>query len=144
MTDTWVNYAVPIGAKIDVRQGEQVQTISVLDFVTRGMKGEYKPTERDRSREGAGGFTGIVFVPNVVERTPPYVEDVTPDSPAAKAGLRPDDLIVYLDGEPVNSIAAWMDMIDRIRPGTLIKLEVRRGDKLVSLELTLAEAAKKK
>jgi S1-C subfamily serine protease len=144
MTDTWVNYAVPIGAKLDVRQGDQVKSVSVLDFVTRGMKGEYKPTERDRSREGAGGFTGIVFVPNVVERTPPYVDDVLPDSPAAKAGLRPDDLIVYLDGEPVNSIAAWMDMVGRIRPGTLIKLEVRRGDKLVSLELTLAELARKK
>lgn len=144
LTDTWVNYAIPIGAKLDVRQGDQVKSVSVLDFVTRGIKGEYKPTERDRSREGAGGFTGIVFVPNVVERTPPYVEDVIPDSPAAKAGLKPDDLIVYLDGEPVNSIAAWKDLIDRIRPGTIIKLEVRRGDKLVSLELTLAEMTRKK
>jgi serine protease Do len=144
MTDTWVNYALPISAKLDVRQGEQVVTLSVLDFVTRGMKGEYKPTVRDKSREGTGGYTGIVFVPNVVERTPPYVEEVQPDSPAAKAGLRPDDLVVYIDGEPVTSIAAFKDIITRTRPGTLLKFEVRRGDKLMTVELTLAESPKKK
>jgi serine protease Do len=144
LTDTWVNYALPINAKLDVRQGDQVVPLSVLDFVTRGMKGEYKPTIREKNREGAGGFTGIVFVPNVVERTPPYVEEVLPESPAAKAGLKPDDLIVYVDGEPVTSIAAFKDIINRTRPGTLLKLEVRRGDKLVTVELTLAEMAKKK
>ena len=74
------------------------------------MKGEYKPTIREKNREGAGGFTGIVFVPNVVERTPPYVEEVLPDSPAAKAGFKPDDLIVYVDGEPVASIAAFNEI----------------------------------
>jgi serine protease Do len=144
LTDTWVNYALPINAKLDVRQGEQVISLSVLDFVTRGMKGEYKPTIREKNREGAGGFTGIVFVPNVVERTPPYVEEVLPDSPAAKSGLKPDDLIVYVDGEPVTSIVAFRDIVSRTRPGTLLKLEVRRGDKLVTVELTLAEMTKKK
>jgi serine protease Do len=69
---------------------------------------------------------------------------VLPESPAAKAGLKPDDLIVYVDGEPVTSIAAFKDIINRTRPGTLLKLEVRRGDKLVTVELTLAEMAKKK
>lgn len=144
MTDTWVNYAVPISAKLDVRQGDQVVTLSVLDFVVRGMKGEYKPTIREKNREGTGGYTGIVFVPNVVERTPPYVEEVLSESPASKAGLKPDDLIVYIDGEPVTSIAAFKDIIARTRPGTLLKFEVRRGDKLMTVELTLADAPKKK
>jgi serine protease Do len=144
LTDTWVNYAVPITAKLDVRQGEQVVSLSLLDFAVRGMKGEYKPTVREKSQEVSGGFTGIVFVPNVVERTPPYVEEVVPDSPAAKAGLKPDDLIVYIDGEPVTSIAAFKDIITRTRPGTLLKLEIRRGDKLMTVELTLAETPKKR
>ena len=43
--------------------------------------------------------TGIIFVPKVVERTPPYIEAVEAASPAAKAGLKPDDLVIYLDGE---------------------------------------------
>ena len=83
-------------------------------------------------------------VPNVIERTPPYIEEVLPDSPAAKAGLKPDDLIVYVDGEPVVSIASFNEIISKSRPGTLLKLEVRRGDKLLTIDLTLGELPKKK
>jgi serine protease Do len=120
-------------------------SVSVVDFVSRGMRGEYKPAVRDTPRAaGAGAEHGIIFVPNVVERTPPYVEDVVPGSPAAKAGLRPDDLIVYLDGQPVVSVAAFRDLISRVRPGATVKLEVRRGDKLLTVELTLAEQSRKK
>jgi serine protease Do len=144
LTNTWVNYAVPVQAKVDVRQGEQVMTLTLAEFVSKGMKGEYKPTVREKSADGFGAFHGIVFVPNVVERTPPYVEEVLPGSPAAKAGIKPDDLVVYLDGEPVVSIAAFKEMIGKTRPGTAVKLEVRRGDKLVPVEVMLAELPKKK
>lgn len=144
LTDTWVNYAVPLNAKVEVRQGDQTTTLSIADFALRGMKGEYKPTVREKTREGAGGEHGIVFVPNVVERTPPYIEEVLPGSPAAKAGLRPDDLIVYVDGDPIVSITAFRDLIDRTRPGATLKFEIRRGDKLLAIDLTLAEPARKK
>lgn len=144
LSNTWINYAVPVTAKVDVRQGDQVVSVSLLDFVQKGMKGEYKPTSKEKKEEGQGAYTGIVFVPNVVERTPPYVEEVIPDSPAAKTGLRPDDLIVYLDGEPIASIAAFKELIHKSRAGTVVKLEVRRGDKLVPVELTLAEMPKMK
>jgi serine protease Do len=144
LSNTWINYAVPVTAKVDVRQGEQVVTVSLAEFVEKGMKGEYKPTSKEKKEEGQGAYTGIVFVPNVVERTPPYVEEVTPDSPAAKAGLKPDDLVVYLDGEPVVSIAAFKEMVLKMRPGTIVKLEVRRGEKLVPVEITVAEFPKAK
>lgn len=144
LTETWLNYAVPLSAKVDVRQGEQIVSLSMADFIEKGMKGEYKPTARERSRDGTGAYDGIVFVPNVVERTPPYIEEVLSGSPAAKAGLKPDDLVVYVDGEPVVSIASYRDIVSRIRPGTMVKLEVRRGDKLVTAELTLEERPKAK
>jgi serine protease Do len=144
LSNTWINYAVPVTAKVDVRQGDQVVTVSLPEFVDKGMKGAYKPTSKEKKEEGQGAFTGIVFVPNVVERTPPYVEEVTPDSPAAKSGIKPDDLVVYLDGEPVVSIAAFKEMMLRTRPGTVVKIEVRRGDKLVPVEITLGEIPKLK
>lgn len=139
LSDTWVNYAVPMSAKIDVRDGEQLRSVSLAEFVRLGMKGEYKPTAQPDRMKGEGAFSGIVLVPNVVERTPPYVEEVLPGSPASKAGLRVDDLIVYFDGVPVSSIAAFKQLMSVTRPDQIVKLEVRRGEKLEPIEIKLIE-----
>jgi len=77
-------------------------------------------------------------VPNVLARTPAYVEAVLPGSPAEKARLQPDDLVSFVDGEPVASIAAFDEYLrTRTRPGSVIRLEVRRGGTLQPVELTL-------
>jgi serine protease Do len=123
LSDTWINYAVPI-------QG-------LADFVEKAKKGEYRAIVKNKPAAGSGAYHGIVLVPNVVERTPPYVEDTIPDSPAARAGLKPDDLIVYVDGEKISSVKEFRDLADRARPGTVLKLELRRGDRLVPVELKL-------
>jgi serine protease Do len=136
LTNTWINYAIPVGAKIDVRQpDDKVVTISILDLVEK--KDKYKPVERKERRDGGGGYHGIVLVPNVVEHTPPYVEDVLPGSPAEKAGVKPDDLVVYVDGLPVNDINSFKDLLSRYQPNMQVKLEVQRGKKLTTIALTL-------
>ncbi len=136
LSDTWINYAMPLTAKIEVREGEQVVTRTLSDFVLLGMQGKYKPTPKQEKKVGYGGYTGIVFVPKVIDRTPAYIEEVEPNSPAEKAGLQPDDLIAYVDGEPLTSIATFQEIVRRAQPGTtVLKLEVRRGTKLVPIEL---------
>src|SRR5216683_2646969 len=128
LSNTWINYAVPMPI--------------LAGFVENGMKGEYKPIERPKPASGPRGYHGIILVPDVVERTPPYVEDSEPGSPAEKAGFKPDDLIVYVDGEKIVSIKEFKNIIDKGQPGSVFKLEVRRGDKLTSIDLKLEEAKK--
>lgn len=65
-----------------------------------------------------------------------------PGSPAAKAGLKPDDLIVYFEGEPVYHIKLFREMIAKSEPGMKIRLEVRRGEKLIPIELELTTTPK--
>lgn len=159
LTETWMNYAIPVGGKVEFKEkvtvkdkdgndvdGEKTVTLAMPDFVALAMKGEYKPVKRDTKVAGLGGYHGIVFVPNVLERTPAYIEDVVPGSPAAKAGLRPDDLVSFIDGEPVISIKAFDEFVRRnTRAGTVVRLEVRRGEALQTVELTLgAQPAKSK
>jgi len=150
LSETWMNYAIPVTAKMDVRfkvkvkdkdgkevEEEKTETVSMADFVTRGKKGTYKPVPVP-SQFGGGGYHGILFVPNVLERTPAYIEDVVPGSPADKAGLRADDLVSFVDGEPIVSIKAFDEFIQKkTRAGTVIRLEVRRGESLQTVELTL-------
>jgi serine protease Do len=141
-TNTWINYAVPISAAVEVKQpDDKVLSVSILDLVQK--KEDYKAIDPNKKKfEGGGGYHGIVLVPNVVDRTPPYVDAVMAGSPAQKAGLKPDDLIVYVDGLPVASIQMFREIVDRYRPDTEIKLEVRRGDKLTTVPLKLGHTPK--
>lgn len=142
LSETYVNYAIPVGASVKVqvrvKDKEEERTISLPEFVQLGMQGKYKPVKKDRPPPGIGGFSGINFVPDVLERTPAYVEDVVPGSPAAKAGIKPDDLISFVDGEPVASIKEFQRYIrERTRAGSTIRLEVRRGEGLQTIEMKL-------
>lgn len=143
LSETWMNYAIPIGAEVDVKDGDKPVKISLPQFVSLGMKGQYKPVKRPEVVTGPGGYHGIRFVPNVLERTPPYVEEVAPGSPAAKAGIRVDDLISFIDGEPIYSIKSFQDTIKKTRPGMKVRFDVRRGDNLETIEIELGEHPQK-
>jgi serine protease Do len=145
LTNTWINYAIPIGAKIEVRQvDDKLVTVSILDVVEK--KEKYKAVEK-ATTTGGGGEHGLMLVADVVERTPPYVEDVKPGSPAEKAGIKPDDLIVYIDGLPVNDIHTFNEVMGRYLPNMQVKFTLQRGTKLQTVTLTLdkpkAKAPKK-
>ena len=73
-----------------------------------------------------------------------------PGSPAAKAGLRPDDLIVYVNGDQVISVEAFRTAMSQYQPGQEVTLEIRRAErdskseKLVTVKLMLTERPKPK
>jgi len=135
LTDTWINYAVPIQATVKGKRDDAEASVSIVELVER--KEKYSPLRPPTKNAGPGGYHGIVLVPNVVERTPPYVEDVAKGSPAERAGLKPDDLIVYVDGEQVGNINHFRDILDKAAPGTEFKIEVRRGDRLQAFTVKL-------
>ncbi len=139
-TETWLNYAIPVYAKTQVKDKDgKVTTVTVPEFVEKAMKGQYKTSQRVKADKSAGGFTGIKFVPNVLDRTPPYVDELHPDSPAAKAGVQVNDLISFVDGEPVYSIKSYLDIMSRTRPDGEVRFEVRRGDNLLPVTVKLTE-----
>jgi S1-C subfamily serine protease len=139
LTDTWINYAVPIQAKVEGKRDDQTVTVSLAEFVENAKEGRYTRLLDKSKNDGPGGYHGLVLVIDEVELTPPYIEEVIPGSPAAKAGFKADDLIVYIEGEQIRSIKNFHEIVDRAPPGTVYKVEVRRGDKLTTLELKLEE-----
>jgi serine protease Do len=139
-TETWINYAIPVFAEVEIKDDkDKVTKVSVPQFVELAMKGEYKVVRKDKSLAGPGGYTGIKFVPNVLDRTPPYVDEIIPDSPAAKAGIQVNDLVSFIDGEPVYSIKSFYAVMSRTRGGDTVRIEVRRGDNLQSVDVKLDE-----
>jgi S1-C subfamily serine protease len=146
LSDTWINYAIPINATVDVVQDDGTkEKVDFKRFVREGMDGKYKEfTGKKRVKEGHDVYHGILLVANAVSVTPPYIEEVIPGSPAARAKLQADDLIVYVDGELVPSVKAFRDIIRQTNPGMILQLEIQRGNQLKTIKLTLEDMPKSK
>jgi regulator of sigma E protease len=68
----------------------------------------------------------------IIPAETPLVAKVQPGTPAAKAGLEPNDLIVAINGQPLYYVLGITDFI-RDHPGEALTLTVQRGGKLVRL-----------
>jgi serine protease Do len=67
------------------------------------------------------------------------VKDVQPDTPAAKAGIKADDVIVRFDGEAVRSAAQLTRLVRETPAGRPVAIEVNRGGQVQRLTATLEE-----
>src|SRR5665811_1644425 len=67
------------------------------------------------------------------------VGDVTPNSPAQKAGLEKGDIILDINSTPVNSSAELRMHVSLMAPGTKVNVKVYRDGAEKTLPLTLAE-----
>jgi len=65
------------------------------------------------------------------------VSGIVSNSPAAKAGLQIDDVVVSLDDHPVQSVAELRVFISRTPPGKLVRLGFFRKGRLGSVSVTL-------
>lgn len=121
----WLNYAIPIS---ELR--ESVELI---------LEGKFRPSEEEpdiRPDEAVElADLGLVLVPDVLERTPPYVDLVRNDSPAAWAGIQPDDLIVFVGENLVHSCQGFRDELAHIERGATVRLVLMRGQELVEVDL---------
>lgn len=64
---------------------------------------------------------------------------VLPNSPAEKAGLQPQDVIVEFNGVPIRSIAHLQSLVGRTRPGTIVPVKIIRGGKEMVVRVVVGE-----
>lgn len=136
LSETWVNYAMPLPA--------------LADFAGKAMKGQYKRQARDDDKviQDKKAYHGITLIADVLDRTPPYIEDIAPGSPAAQAGLHINDLLIFIrhprqdvpeemDERVISSCKTFKDVTAPLAPGTRISVIVRRDGQLLTFDLTL-------
>lgn len=129
-SQTWVNYAVPL-----------TTLAPIADGIRSGRPPEpaaasTAPPPQLSDRQLTARF-GITLLPNVVERTPAWIDAVASNSPAAQAGLRRGDLIVLLDDDVIASVTDVQQQLAARRPGQRVSITISRQQQLLSVELRI-------
>jgi serine protease Do len=124
--NTWLNYAIPIG--------ELTASVELI------RAGKIPPAPADGPKQKLPNpmtleALGIVMMPDVLTRTPPFVEEIRADSPAAKAGVKPDDMILFVDEALIQSVDSLSAALARIAIDERIRLTVERDRALVEMTL---------
>lgn len=125
-TSTRLNYAVPVDLLEAFVQNKEPP---VVPMVTPSTTVSSQKSE-----------TGIRLFALGGKRDPAYVDRVLPNSPAAMAGLKPDDLVVSVGGEVVRDITDFKEAIKRMAPGIEVEIVVKRKNDVLSLKLTPSQA----
>ena len=117
----WLNYAIP--------SDEITAGCAAIEAGTAG------PAATVESRPFDPRRLGIVLVPDLLDRTPPYVESLVPDAPAARAGLAPDDLVIAVNGRAVASRAAVERVLGELAAGDPVRFTLVREGAVVEVEV---------
>jgi serine protease Do len=67
------------------------------------------------------------------------VNELTPGAPAERAGIRPEDVIVAVDGQPVNSSTELTARLARYQPGDRVTLTIVRERRSRDIPVQLGE-----
>ncbi len=130
--NTWLNYVVPCDQ----------MTTAVDEIVSGKPRPESCSDKPEVAHEGLDlAEYGVALVPDVLERTPPYVDEVRLNSPAAAAGVKPDDLVVFVGSSLVQSCKALQEELARLNPGDDVKLVLLRNQELIEVVLKHAPSA---
>ncbi len=158
-TDAAINMGNSGGALIDAK-GRLVGINSAIVSLTRGNIGIgfAIPVNLASSimqslittGKVARGFLGV----GVQELTPDLAEgfnlkdikgviitNLTADGPAAKAGLKLEDVITTVNGQPVESLQDLRLFIAQIPPGTKVKVQYLRASKPAEVDVELGRLA---
>jgi len=123
-----IGFALPINTAVKI-----YNQIIKTGKVTRGSIGIQFSADEDRNHElvkGYGGTQGI------------FVTHVEGGGPADKAGLKEGDIIVALDGKPVNRGQDLMDHVADASVGEGMKIAVLRNGKKEEFNVIIGDRAK--
>jgi serine protease Do len=126
-TGAWLNYAIPVSElKPTLRQILEGKTAEAAP-----PKAKPLTVEQSQKLERLG----IVLVPNVLDRTPAFIDQVIPAAPAGRAGLKSDDLIVLVGETRIDSQGTLHELLSRTDRRDALSITLQRGSELIVVKV---------
>ncbi len=122
-----IGFAMPINSAVAV-----YNSIIKTGHVTRGSIGISfldNPETKDLIK-AYGGTHGV------------FVREVTPDMPADKAGIKPEDIITSVDGNTVKNGQDLIDIVSLKPVGSTVTVGILRGSKTENLKVAVIDRTK--
>jgi len=98
-----------------------------------------KPQEIPGSRRTPSGDSGFLGVGLGEGEAGTEIQVITPDSPAAKAGLLAGDRFKRVEGHEVKDASQVVGAIQKLLPGATIRLLIQRGEKELEIKAVLGK-----
>lgn len=129
LTNTHFNYAMPRDVLCDYyREATTTPAADGATTITEGTAGASSGTVPAKTID-----LGIKLNRTGYQRVLPFVERVQSGSPAEKAGVRPDDLILSVNGKNVGDIADYERRLREIGSSERLTLVIRRGRTIIDV-----------
>lgn len=149
IADFHADYHTPADQVWKINRVGAVKTVHlyegiVADASVRAERFAYvSPQEQRRQQQAAAEnqpqvsvYVGVV-VDSDSEGDGVVLAEITPDSPASRAGLEAGDRLVRWDGQKLTDADAWRGLLARHSADDTVNIGVKRGDEEVTLSLTL-------
>ncbi|MCL2743069.1 MAG: PDZ domain-containing protein, partial [Planctomycetaceae bacterium] len=134
--NSWFNFAIPVSVFRD-RVNEMIQQMKDADNKPQLIKVEAVKPELELIPEDTLNVFqewGILLIPNVGRRTPPFIDSIRKGSAAEAVKLQPDDLIVMINNRLTASLAAVEYYLHQAKSGEKVSLTIEREQKLFDVQ----------
>ena len=126
-----VGFAIPINTSTK----SVIESLRGGEPIVRGQLGVLVSALTPALKRVYGGDHGV------------FVEEVQEDTPAARAGVKAEDIITSYSGEGMNSVDQFVTAVQSTKPGKTMEIQVLRDGKARTLSVTVEalslEAGKK-
>ncbi|HSL20348.1 MAG TPA: M20/M25/M40 family metallo-hydrolase [Vicinamibacterales bacterium] len=98
------------------------------------------PSRQSTEREGGARRASLGTIPDFAFAGPGVrAEGITEGSPAANARLQPGDVLLQINDQPIANLKEYASLLRTLKPGQTVTVVVKRGDKELTVSVTLAE-----
>lgn len=123
---------------VDRKEGEKSNDEGIMELLDAyNSPADYLYFARRVKIDEIRPMLGVMLEPSSSDRKGLLIKDVVPDSAAAKAGLKPDDIIIFIDNQTIADMLDLKFAMSNKKENDKIEVGILRGKETTAVIITL-------